>query len=67
MRPAPSIWLARISSRVFRAFNPANGFLYVTNLGNGTPTVTVYDQNGNQQSTTGFAGLQQPEGITVVP
>jgi YVTN family beta-propeller protein len=48
------------------AYDPANGFLYVTNFSNNT--VTVYDQNGNQQTLSGsFPNLNEPYGIAIAP
>jgi NHL repeat-containing protein len=54
------------------AFDPSNDLLYVTNCGGdyclggsgGTSNVTVYDEQGNQQSTSGsWPGLANPIGI----
>ena len=48
------------------AYDPSNGFLYVTNATNST--VTTYDGNGVQQTLSGtFPNLNVPFGITVVP
>jgi DNA-binding beta-propeller fold protein YncE len=48
------------------AYDPDNGFLYVTNSANST--VTVYDRNGNLQNLTGsFSGLSTPGGIFFGP
>jgi hypothetical protein len=46
------------------AVDPFNDLLYVTGL-NGA--VAVYDENGNKQTVTGFAGINLPSSIVVVP
>ena len=47
-------------------FDRTNGQLYVTN--NCNNTMTVYDQNGNQITTSGaFANLHAPRGIAFDP
>jgi len=52
-------------------FNPANGLLYVNNsqgAAHAGPNVTVYDQSGNQVSTSGaFTGADNGWGLAVVP
>jgi DNA-binding beta-propeller fold protein YncE len=48
------------------AYDPANGFFYVANLGNST--VTAYDTQGAQQTLTGaFPSLSSPSGIAYNP
>jgi DNA-binding beta-propeller fold protein YncE len=48
------------------AYDPANGFFYVTNLGNST--VTAYNTQGTQQTLTGtFPNLSAPAGIAYDP
>jgi DNA-binding beta-propeller fold protein YncE len=48
------------------AYDPANGFFYVANLGNST--VTAYNTQGAQQTLTGtFPNLSAPSGIAYNP
>ncbi|HTW85089.1 MAG TPA: NHL repeat-containing protein [Candidatus Sulfotelmatobacter sp.] len=47
-------------------FDPANGFIYVTNAANST--ITVYTANGTKQTLSGsFPNLSTPEGIVYDP
>jgi DNA-binding beta-propeller fold protein YncE len=47
-------------------FDPANGFIYVTNASNST--ITAYTANGTEQTLSGsFPSLSTPEGIVYDP
>jgi DNA-binding beta-propeller fold protein YncE len=46
------------------AFDPHTNLIYVANNQNGT--VTAYDEKGNQQSLTGFAGMTSGEEIDTI-
>jgi hypothetical protein len=66
----PGTW-PNIHQPVGIGYNPANGYLYVNNsqgAAHAGPNVPVYDQNGNQISTSGaFTGADNGWGLTIVP